>query len=157
MINSSNRMLGLALNKQLCPLMEHRISPIHQIGPTNHLEQDISCAILQAQASVLAVLLQRLCQESVRPASLMGWMATARHSQHLHRARGRLPKESPQGRHCRLASTDSLTAMLLILGRGSSQASATSRTYPARVQLMPRCQRRSLSRKPTVRLTMKVL
>jgi len=157
MISTSNRMLGLALSKQLCPRMEHQISHIHQIGPTNHPEPDISYAILQGQASVLAVRLRRLYQESVQLVSSMERMDTAQHSQHLHRAQGRLLKVFPQARHSKLASTDSSTATPLTLERESSQASAISRTSPARAQLMLPCQRKSLSKKQTVRLTTKAL
>ena len=157
MNSSSNRMLGLALSKQSCPRMELPTSPIHQIGLTNHLERDISCAILEGQVRVLAVRLQRPYQESVQPALLMEWMVTAQRSQHLLRARGRLLKAFPQARHSRSASIDNSTAILLTLGRESSRASAISRTSPARVQLMRHCQRRSLSKKQIVRLTTKAL
>ena len=155
MNSSSNRMLGLALSKQSCPRMERPTSPIHQTGPTNHLEQDISCAILQGRASVLVVHLRRLYQGSVRLALLMERTVTAQRSQHLLRARGRLLKVFPQVRHYRSASIDSSTAILRTLGKGSSRASAISRTSPARVQLMRHCQRRSLSKKQIVRLTTK--
>lgn len=157
MTSSSNRMLGLALNKQSCPRMERPISPIHQTGPTSHLEQDILCAILEDQTSVLAVHLRRLYQENVQLASWMEWRVTAQRSQHLHRAQGRLLKVSPQVHHFRLASTDSSIAILLILERGSSLASAISPTSPARARSMRHCQRRSLFKKQTVRLTTKAL
>lgn len=157
MINFSNRMLGLALSKQSCLRTGRPISPIHQIGPTNHLEQDISCAVLQDQASVLAAHLRRLYQESVQLALWMGWRVTARRSQRLRRARGRLLKGFPQARHCRLASTDNSTAILRTPGRGSSQASATFPTSPARAQLTRRCRRKSLSKKQIVRLITKAL
>jgi hypothetical protein len=150
-------MLGPALSKQSCLRTERPILPIHQTGPTNHLEQDISCATLQGQASVLAVLLRRLYQASVQLASWMALRATAQRSQHLHRAQGRLLKASPQAHHYRLASTDSLTAILLTPVRESSQASATSRTFPVRVRSMPRCQQRSPFRKRIERLTTKAL
>jgi hypothetical protein len=157
MNSSSNRMLGLALSKQSCPRMERPTSLIHQIGLTNHLERDISCAILQGQASVLAVHLRPLYQESVQLVLLMEWMVTAQRSQHLHRARGRLLKVFPQVRHYRSASIDSSTAILRTLGKGNSRASAISRTSPARVRLTRHCQRRSLSKKQIVRLTTKAL
>ena len=157
MISSSNRMLGLALSKQSCPRMELPTSPIHQIGLTNHLERDISCAILEGQVRVLAVRLQRPYQESVQPALLMEWMVTAQRSQHLRRARGRLLKAFPRARHCRSASIDSSTATLHTLGRESSRASAISRISPARVRLTRHCRRRSLFRKQIVRLTTKAL
>ena len=150
-------MLWLALSKQSCLRTERPISPTHQTGPINHLEQDTSCAILQDQANVLAVLLRRLYQESVQLALWMALRATARRSQHLHRAQGRLLKAFPQAHHYRLASTDSSTATLPTLERESSQASATSRISPVRVRLMPRCQRRSPFRKRIVRLITKAL
>jgi hypothetical protein len=157
MISSSNRMLGLALSRQSCPRMEPPISPTHQIGPTSHLEQDISCAILEDQVSVLVVHLQRLYQESVQLALWMEWRVTAQRSQHLHRAQGHLLKVFPQVRHFRLANTDSSTAILRTLERGSSLASAISRTFLARARLMHHCQRKSLFKKQTVRLTTKAL
>jgi hypothetical protein len=153
----SNRMLGLAPSNQSCPHMERLTSHIHQTGPTNHQEQDISCAILRGQVSVLAVHSRRPSQESVRLDLLMEWMVTAQHSQHLHQAQGRLLKGSPQARHCRWASTDSSMATLLTLERRNSQDSATSPTSPAQAQSMPHYQRRSLFKRQTVRLTMKAL
>ena len=157
MNNSSNRTLGLALSKQSCPRMERPTSLIHQIGLTNHLERDISCATLQGQASVLAVHLRRLYQGNVQLALLMVWTVTAQRSQHLRRARGRLLKAFPRARHCRSASIDSSTATLHTLGRESSRASAISRISPARVRLTRHCRRRSLFRKQIVRLTTKAL
>lgn len=150
-------MLGPALSKQSYLRMERPISPTHQTGPINHLEQDISCAILQDQASVLAVLLRRLYQESVQLASWTALKVTAQRSQHLHRAQGRLPKAFPQARHFRSASTGNLMAILLTPERGSSQASATSQTSPARAQSMRRCQRKNPSRKRIVHLITKAL
>lgn len=157
MNSSLNKMLGLALSKQSCPRMERPTSPIHQIGPINHLERDISCAILQGQASVLAVRLRHLYQESVQLALLMEWTVTAQRSQHLLRAQGRLLKVFLQAHRCRSASTDSSMAILLTLERGSSRASAISRTSPALARLMRHCQRRSLFKKQIVRLTTKAL
>lgn len=87
----------------------------------------------------------------------MGWRDTALRSQHLHRAQGHLLKVSLQARHCKLASTDSSTAILLTRERESSQASAISRTSPARARSMLRCQQRSLSKKQTVRFLTKAL
>lgn len=157
MNSSSNRMLGLVLSKQSCPRMELPTSPIRQIGLTNHLERDISCAILQGQVRVLAVRLQRPYQESVQLALLMEWMVTVQRSQDLRRARGPLLKVFQQARHCRSASIDSSTAILLTVERGSSRASAISRTSPARARSTRLCQQRSLSKKQTVRLTTKAL
>ena len=155
MNSSSNRMLGLALSKQSCPRMERPTSPIHQIGLTNRLERDISCAILQVQASAMAVHSRHLYQEIVQLSFLMEWTVTAQRSPHLRRARGRLLKVLLQARHCRSASIDSSTAILLTLERGSSRASGISRTSPARARLMRHCQRRSPSKKQIVRLTTK--
>ena len=87
----------------------------------------------------------------------MGWRDTALRSQHHHRAQGHLLKVSLQARHCKLASTDSSTAILLTRERGSSQASATSRISPARARSMRHCQRKSLSKKQTVRFLTKAL
>jgi hypothetical protein len=157
MNNFLNRMLGLALSKQSCQRTERPILPTHQTGLINHLEQDISCAILQDQASVLVVLLRLLYQESVQLALWMGLRVTAQRSQHLHRTQGRLLKAFPRARHFRSASTGNLMAILLTPGRGSSQASATFRTSPARARLMPRCRRKSPFRKRIVRLITKAL
>lgn len=150
-------MLGLALSKQSCLRTERPISPTHQTGLINHLEQDISCAILLDQASVLAVLLRRLYQESVQLALWMALRATAQRSQLLHRAQGRLLKAFPQARHFRSASTGNLMAILLTPEKGSSQASAISQTSPARAQSMRRCQRKNPFRKRIVRLITKAL
>lgn len=87
----------------------------------------------------------------------MGWRDTALRSQHHHRAQGHLLKVSLQARHCKLASTDSSTAILLTRERESSQASAISRTSPVRARSMLRCQQRSLSKKQTVRFLTKAL
>jgi hypothetical protein len=111
MNNFLNRMLGLALSKQSCQRTERPILPTHQTGLINHLEQDISCAILQDQASVLVVLLRLLYQESVQLALWMGLRVTAQRSQHLHRTQGRLLKAFPRARHFRSASTGNLMAI----------------------------------------------
>jgi hypothetical protein len=153
MISSSNKTPGLALSSQLCPRMERPISPIPQTGPINLPEQDISCATLQDPLSVLAVLSRHPCQGSVLLDSSIAWKATAQRSQLLHRLQERPPKEFPQARHYKWPNTDSpmATATWHTLETGSSRASATSPTSPARARSTHHYQRKRLFKKQTVR------
>jgi hypothetical protein len=152
-INFSNKMPGLALSSQLCPRMERPISPIPQTGPTNHQERDISCETLQDPLSVPAVHLRHLYQESVLLDSLMVWKVTAQRSQRLRRPQGRLLKAFPPARHYKWQNTDSPTATLHTRETGSSRASATSPTSPARARSMLHYLLKRLSKKQTVRPT----
>jgi hypothetical protein len=153
MISSSNKTPGLALSSQLCPRMERPISPIPQTGPINLPEQDISCATLQDPLSVLAVLSRHPCQGSVLLDSSIAWKATAQRSQLLHRLQERPPKEFPQARHYKWPNTDSpmATATWHTLETGSSRASVTSPTSPARARSTHHYQRKRLFKKQTVR------
>jgi hypothetical protein len=151
MISSSNKTPGLALSSQLFPRMERPISPTPQTGPINLPEQDISCATLQDPLSVLAVRSRHPCQGSVLLDSSIAWKATAQRSQLLRRLQERLPKEFPLARHYKWPNTDSPTATLHTQETGSSRASATSPTSPARARSTHHCLRKSLFKKQTVR------
>jgi hypothetical protein len=146
--NFSNKTLGLDLSSRSCPRMEHPISPILQIGPTNLLEQDISCATSRDQHNVLAARSRHQCLESALRDLLMDWRVTAQHLQHLSRPQGHPLKAFPPVRHSRSASTDSSMATP---ETGSSQASATSPTSPAQAQSTPHCRQKNLFKKQTTR------
>jgi hypothetical protein len=153
MTSSLNKTPGLGPSSQLFPRMERPISPIPQTGSINLPEQDISCETLPDPLSVLAVLSRHPCQGSVLLDSSIAWKATAQRLQLLRRLQERPPKASPPARHYKWPNTDSpmATATWHTLETGSSRASATSPTSPARARSTHHCLQKRLFKKQTVR------